>query len=72
MSDIKTREPEPLPCPCGRLAEYSKIKPRHWMVTCGDLGGCRFGLAAFGQSKNEAIENWDEEVRKHDRAGKRH
>lgn len=64
MARPKKERPEPMPCPCGRLADVTKIKPRHWMVACADLCGCGHNLVGFGDCEDDAIEAWNEEVKK--------
>jgi hypothetical protein len=60
----KKRQPVPDRCPCcGRLPVISKVKPGRWTVDCPGAN-CKGLNYAVGATEKEAIEKWNEEVRK--------
>lgn len=58
------RQPVPDRCPtCGRLPIISKVKAGRWVVGCTGAG-CKGQNYAVGATEKEAVDKWNEEVRK--------
>lgn len=58
------RKPVPDSCPtCGRLPAISKVKAGRWVVDCPVIG-CKNKIHAVGPTEGEAVDKWNEEVRK--------
>lgn len=58
------RQPVPDRCPtCGRLPVISKVKARRWVVDCPGTD-CKGQNYTVGPTEKEAVEKWNEEVRK--------